>query len=729
MQFHPVTLAFGKEQEIAYKRVYFKESLPVVRAAISLTGLLYGTFGFLDYMVVGEHLHLFLFIRFAVVLPFMALIIVASYSSIFIRVWQPMLFIAYILAGTGISVMINQIPDNGSYYGGLMLIFTAGYFFIRLRFIWATAAGWVTLLIFNLLMIFNREINTELLIVYNFFYISANLIGMFATWYIEISNRKNFVLNQQLNQKNKEAEDNNINLEAMIENRTRDLIESEERFRNLSELLPLMVYEVDTNGIIKYINQEVLRQMRVSNEEVIDQANLFTFVVPEEANKAMAKFKASLETPDLTQGEYRARRSNGQTFPVIVYSKPILKNNKCLGMRSVVVDITDQKSNEKLRTEIAVANQSAEFKQNFLANMSHEIRTPLTGVIGITEILSATPLNENQKEHLSTLKQSTENLREIINQILDYSKIEAGKVLLKPVPFRTELIFENAVALFKSITHKPVELNTDIHDSLPSYVKADIQRIHQIISNLLSNAVKFTPQGKISLRAYVYKWKSDNQLIIKIEIEDTGIGIAPEKQKLLFQPFSQVDHKDTRNFEGTGLGLSICKYLTSLLKGDIGVESTAGEGSLFWFTFEVDIVRKTVMQDSKTKLASGKQVKPLRILLVEDKSVNQKVIGLMLTSQGHMVTNANNGIQALNLYTPKLFDLILMDIQMPVMDGITATTRLRDKYSELPLIVGLSANAFEGDKEKYMSKGMDDYLTKPVRGEDFAELTQKWFAC
>ncbi len=727
MQFQPVTLAFEKKQEKAYNRVYSTDSLPVVRNAVALTGLLYGVFGILDYLMVGEQLQLFLFIRFAVVVPFLAVVLIASYTSLFIRFWQPALLIALTLGGAGISVMISQLPDNSSYYGGLMLIFMAGYFFLRLQFAWATAGGWITLLIFNLLMIFTPGVNAELLITYNFFYISANLIGMFGCWHLESSSRKNFLLNLQLNEKNKEVEDVNINLEAMVENRTHDLMASEERFRNLADLLPLMVYEADTHGNIKYINQEVQRQMGMCSKEKLEKITLFSFVAPESLDKAKAEFNASMETPELTGGEYVARRFNGQTFPVMVYSKAIYKNTKCIGVRSVAVDITDQKTNEKLRTEVAVTRQSAEFKQSFLANMSHEIRTPLTGIMGITEILSHTQLDATQKDYLNTLRQSTENLREIINQILDYSKIEAGKVMLKPEVFHVKVLFKNAVKLYNSIIEKPVKLSTEIDKSLPPFIKADIQRIQQIIANLVSNAVKFTNQGIISLRAKPEKWIDENRLMVRIEIEDTGIGIAEEKQKVLFQPFSQIDQRDTRDFEGTGLGLSICRDLTTLLGGQIGVKSSRGEGSTFGFTFEAAIASKSDVLCKKPADKETRGVTSLRVLLVEDKVVNQKVIGLMLTSQGHIVTMAANGKQALEIFQPGQFDLILMDIQMPEMDGITATELLRKTHQDLPVIVGLSANAFEGDREKYMAKGMDDYLTKPVKGDDFKELAFKWF--
>lgn len=725
MQTHPLTLAFPGEQEKAFQAVFFKDSLPVTRIALFLSGLLYALFGYLDYLMVGEHLLLFLTIRFGIVIPFITSVILASFMHFFQKVWQHLLLAAMLLGGAGISVMIGQFPENGSYYGGLMLIFFAGYFFVRLRFFWATLGGWGNLIIFNIIMAYAPDIDYDLLFSFNFFYLAANLIGMFAAYYIEISSRKNFLLNQQLIEKKKELEDVNLNLEAMVENRTRDLAESEQRFRNLADLLPLMVYETDVKGNVMYVNLEALKQMAVTKDEIASDTNIFDFIIPDERKNAIAEFHQSLNTPDVSAGEYHAMRKDGTSFPVLVYSKPIVKHNKSIGIRSVAVDLTEQKTNEKLRTQVTVAKQSADFKQSFLANMSHEIRTPLTGIMGITEILSSTPLDENQKDHLNTLRQSTENLREIINQILDYSKIEAGKVMLKPEAFPTNALFINATKLFDSICRKPIEFNVEVDENLPDFIKADMQRVQQIISNLISNAIKFTSKGTITLRAKAEQWINETRLLAKIEVEDTGIGIREEQQPLLFRPFSQIDHKDTRNFEGTGLGLSICKELASLLNGEIGVQSESGKGSLFWFTFDANLAQQSEVKSTKGDPCKKNPLPQLRILLVEDKVVNQKVIGLMLTSQGHMVTHAENGLQALELYQPQLFDLILMDIQMPGMDGLTATRLLREQHTHLPPIVGLSANAFEGDRQKYMSQGMDEYLTKPFKLNEFKQILSK----
>ncbi len=727
MVLHPITLAFDKEQEKAFQQVYFKESLHVSRVAILLTGLLYAVFGYLDYMEVGENLHTFLVIRFGIVIPYLILVVVFSYTKVFVKIWQYLIAIAFVLAGGGICYMIARFPGSGTYFGGLMLVFSAGYFFVQLRFFIATIAGWTILLIFNLLMIFSANASGQLLIAYNFFYVSANLIGMFATYYMELSNRKNFYLNQQLNDKKNELESINQNLENIVDERTRDYMESEERFRNLSDLLPMMVLEINTKGIITYANQEVVRQTGVNKNEIMGKKHALRFISPENRSDAWDEFRLALVAKGIYRAELLAIRRNKTTFPVMMYSAPVLKNNETIGVRAVLVDLSEQKANEKLRTEIAVAKQSAEFKQNFLANMSHEIRTPLTGVMGIAEILSATPLNETQKEYLHILRQSTENLREIINQILDYSKIEAGKILLRPAAFETQTLFESAAKLFYSINQKPIQLQLKIHDEMPPYICADIQRVRQVISNLLSNAVKFTVEGSITLEARVKNWIDHENFMVRIDVKDTGIGIPEDKQKLLFKPFSQIESEDTRNFEGTGLGLTICKDLTKLMEGEIGLESKIGEGSSFWFTFRASFAKQEDIGKSENEDLAASKTKSLRILLVEDKEVNQKVIGLILSSLGHSVSFADNGQRAIELFRPKMFDLILMDIQMPVMDGITATQRLRLLYNDLPPIVGLSANAFEGDKEKYISRGMDDYLTKPVSGEDFEELTSKWF--
>jgi len=343
------------------------------------------------------------------------------------------------------------------------------------------------------------------------------------------------------------------------------------------------------------------------------------------------------------------------------------------------------------------------------------------------EIMEQTLLTPEQKDYLDTIKTSGENLREIINQVLDYSKIEAGKVSIHPRVFEYTSLPLDAMSLYKNNLKAGVKFLNTIDPKIPEWIEADNSRLLQILNNLVSNAVKFTSQGVITIRSSLVSSQPVNgQVTIKLEVSDTGLGIPDDLQSKLFVPFSQIEVMDIRNHEGTGLGLSICKQLVEMMEGEIGVISKEGKGSTFWFTFPAKIAPKPAVGLVQTEV--GVLSNKLHILLAEDKTVNQKVIKLMLTSMGHEVTIANNGQVAIELYLPGQFDLILMDIQMPVMDGITATQKLKEKYKTLPPIVGLSANAFEGDKQKYMDLGMDEYLTKPVKKDDFHNILKRLFS-
>ena len=396
----------------------------------------------------------------------------------------------------------------------------------------------------------------------------------------------------------------------------------------------------------------------------------------------------------------------------------------------VVRDVTEKKKIDNLNKEINIARQSAEFKQSFLTHMSHEIRTPLTGVLAMAEVLSKSSLTISQKRHLNMLIQSGENLREIINLVLDYSKLEAGKISLKEVPFHLNDLLEESRNLFSSICHNSVEFLTRTDPGLPEVVRADKQKIGQIIRNFLSNAVKFTDQGTITLKLSSAHDTANTEehlydvLKLKVEVTDTGLGIDPKAQQALFVPFNQVENGQMQSV-GTGLGLSISKELAHLLGGEIGVESQPGQGSKFWFTFCASTTSENTLPQKTSDDAAEKPERRLRILLVEDKDLNQKVITILLESLGHTVKVACNGLEALDMFQPGEFDLILMDVQMPVMDGITATQKLKEAWLQLPPVIGLSANAFEGDREKYMRLGMDEYLTKPVDLDEFARLVRQ----
>jgi len=504
------------------------------------------------------------------------------------------------------------------------------------------------------------------------------------------------------------------------------LKKSENRYRILTENAFDGIYLLKKSNF-EYVNQRFCKLTGYSfNELTSNEFNVFSLITPESVDRVKERQIARTEGKDLP-GTYEIQivSKSGKKIDVEISTSQLnnaIEDSLILG---IMRDITERKNNELLRNQVSVANQSAVFKQNFLANMSHEIRTPLTGVLGMIEVLRDTNLDPTQKDHLNTLKISTENLREIINQILDYSKIEAGEINLKNVVFETRSIFDKARKLYQTTCHKDVELSIEISPNLPEYIDADEQRITQIINNLLSNAIKFTNKGKIIISSSVEKELKDREMVIKICVADTGIGIHKNALSRLFKPFGQIDSEDKRHFDGTGLGLSICKELVSLLGGEIGVESTQEKGSKFWFTFKARKINLAKDQEKAQSQAGNTVLRSLRILYAEDKMINQKVVTLLLQSLGHEVFIANNGSEVLEKFKTGRFDLILMDIQMPVMDGITATHKLRETFDAVPPIVGLSANAFEGDREKYMSQGMDEYLTKPVKADDLKKMISK----
>ncbi len=504
---------------------------------------------------------------------------------------------------------------------------------------------------------------------------------------------------------------------------------AEKKYIELYESAPSGYLTLSKEGDILELNRSAAIMLGKEPSKLID--NRFALFISEETRGVFVHFLELVLKNHQKENCEVILKTPGNA-PVYINIVAITSKDKefCL---LTLVDITKSKEAEQSLFQLKVANESIKFKQNFLANISHEMRTPLTGILGMIDILEHTELTPTQKDYFDTLKHSSENLREIINQVLDYSKIEAGKVKLKPTHFSLKELLAETKMLYKGSVKPGVQFSTDSDLKIPALIHADENRIKQIINNLVANALKFTNKGSVVLSSHLLSPDPlSKQAIVKIAVTDSGIGIPFEMQEKLFRPFSQIDDKDTRKYEGTGLGLSICKELVMLLGGKIGVISEYRKGSTFWFVFPAILTdakaNTTKPADPHDQASSDEKINnnhSLNILFAEDKLINQKVISLILTSMGHKVTLASNGEQALSLYKPSEFDLILMDIQMPVMDGITATKKLKEKYKHLPPIVGLSANAFEGDREKYMVLGMDEYLTKPFEKEEFVELTAK----
>lgn len=501
-----------------------------------------------------------------------------------------------------------------------------------------------------------------------------------------------------------------------------ELKESERQHDIILHAIPDAMFTVDSD--CRYIDYQIHNESNLRYKPTEFLGKKVSEIVSEPLGSIFeASIRLVFETGELQTIEYDLGKAKGQES----FEGRIIKldDNKAL---IISRDITSQKKLEiELRQAKEAAEAAAKSKTNFLATMSHEIRTPMNGVIGMTSLLADTKLSPDQKDYVDTIQSSGDTLLRIINDILDYSKIESGKLSFEESLFSLEKVISDSISLFTfEANKKELTLNVNIGDTVPGFVKTDRGRLRQVLLNLLSNAIKFTERGSVTLNVELES-ETSRSAVICFTVKDTGIGIPQDKLVGLFQEFTQADSSHSRKFGGTGLGLAIVKLLVKLLQGKISVESELGKGSEFSFTARVKLASKknlaeivlsedSVPQDNSDKPMSEKY--PLKILLAEDNSINRRLTNIFFERLGFMPDLAQDGLEVISMVKQNDYDLILLDISMPNMDGFEATKVIRTmNFETAPFIVGFSANAFQEDIDRALAQGMDDYLTKPLRFE------------
>ncbi len=464
-------------------------------------------------------------------------------------------------------------------------------------------------------------------------------------------------------------------------------------------------------------------------------------LVPETRDESLQNFSRCLETQDeVYNNEFeiihptKGRRTiKGRAF--ISYNSEGLPT-EVVGLNW---DITEEREAQKILVEAREkAVNATHAKSAFLASMSHEIRTPMNGLMGTLELLSETKLTKSQKELLDTIQMSGEQLLNVVNDILDFSKIEAGKMELEYRNLDLHRLLKGVKAIFEvQANKKGLELSFEQGKDVPRYIKGDETRLKQILTNLVSNAIKFTAKGSIKIEVHsVGKGTSDDMKTLLFKVTDTGLGIPLDKQKELFDSFTQVDATTTRRFGGTGLGLAICKSLVNSMGGQIGVDSVEGKGSTFFFEM-MTAVGEEERDRSSAVHDHAIYRNDLRILLAEDNRTNQKLAISFLEKlgfSGSQVVVAENGLEACHQVEKSMgegrpFDLILMDMQMPEVDGVEATKRIISQWGEnAPIIVAMTANVFEEDRKRCLDAGMKDFVTKPIKKKTLIETLNTYFS-
>ncbi|MGZ3654351.1 MAG: ATP-binding protein [Bdellovibrionota bacterium] len=523
-------------------------------------------------------------------------------------------------------------------------------------------------------------------------------------------------------------------MERRVQSRTEELSVSRKRFEDLVNTIDGIVWEADVGQAgFSFVSSQAERITGHSAARWQGEKRFWQSILhPEDLAKITGDRYLQPEKKKDLQTEYRILTADNRILWMRDHIRVIFEHGRAVKMRGIMVDVTEQKKAEiALQKEKELSQQAARVKSDFLANMSHEIRTPLNAIVGMSSLALDCQVDEEARDCLGTVKTAADSLLTLVNDILDFSKIEAGGIRLELSDFRLRSLLKNATDVIQPLAQvKGITLRCEDGTEPGTAVRGDPGRLLQVLLNLLSNAVKFTPKGgevKLCL-----KRAADARF--RFEIRDNGIGISESSRKELFLPFIQADPSTARKFGGTGLGLSICKRLVGLMGGVIDLDSMPGQGSTFWFELPLAAAHSEIdslEEEDETGGGAPASRSNARVLVADDNPANQKVILRLLEKLGYSPEVVTNGREALAAFENRHFDLVLMDCQMPEMDGYEATRRIRateqstSRAGHTP-VVALTAHALSGDRDKCREAGMDDYLSKPVTLRELARATSRW---
>ena len=738
MIYNKITLVFPEKEEKLFLEKYYLDSLIGFRVSFILVSLLYGLFGFLDPILLPEYSKIFHIIRFAVVIPTFSVVFLLSFTRVFPKIWQSLLFFSTIIGGAGITIMIMLVPENYVYYAGMMLIFSAAYFFIKLRFFYASIAGWTILLVYNVGVIIYAHPPDIIIISTNFFFIAANIIGMFAAYNIEYYVRRSFSLNRELDEEKTLVETINRNLEKGVSERTNELIlaleTAESNSANVTAIIEGTQHNIwafDRNYEILYINNVFQNEFKQTFGAWLEPGVNLIEALPEALRPIWnPRYDRVLNNEHFTVED--AVESPAGMIYIKVTFNPIVKKGEVVGGSCFGSNITDRKLSEiELKRAKEKAEESDRLKTAFLANMSHEIRTPMNGILGFYELLKTPGLTgTKQKEYIEIIGKSGKRMLNILNDIIDISKIEAGLVKIEMEETNINEQIKYIYDFFKpEADAKGIRLSIkNAFETDKASIKTDEEKLNVILANLVKNAVKYTEKGKVEF-GYSLTGSPAKAMELLFFVKDSGRGIPKDRQEAIFERFIQADIHDKMAKQGAGLGLTIANSYVKMLGGKIWVESEEGVGTTFYFTlpFKADPIKREIESpnEGNEEVPPKDSERRLTILIAEDDETSEKLISINVRPFSKEILIAKNGFEAVELCRSRPdIDLVLMDIKMPGLTGYEATRKIREFNKDL-VIIAQTAYALSGDREKAIEAGCNDHIAKPINKATLIALIGK----